>query len=261
MIEHLKKASKAAAIHFSVSIFFACVVAALVFLLWFPSPYREWLDAGHLFLIIVCVDVICGPLLTLVLFNPKKPRKELIQDIGLVVFAQLLVLSYGLHTVLITRPLWLAFAHDEFVIVTRVDIDVQQLPNAQPELQSMNWGGPRLLGVHIPQYQDPDYQEVYRRSLQGHPPVFRPEMWRPYDAVRAGVVKQAKKNGGFDQLIEKNPEQREAIEKAIANTSRKMDELGFIPVQTRLSADYVALVSLDEKDKGEVLGFVQASWN
>ena len=34
------------------------------------------------------VDLVCGPLLTLVLYNPAKPKRELVMDLSLVVVLQ-----------------------------------------------------------------------------------------------------------------------------------------------------------------------------
>lgn len=44
---------------------------------------RRWW--GALFGILAAVDLVCGPLLTFVLFNPCKSRRELVLDLGLVI--------------------------------------------------------------------------------------------------------------------------------------------------------------------------------
>ena len=84
--------------HLLFSVLVAAMVAALVFGIWYPTPYGELAGGQGLFRLIVVVDVICGPLLTLVIYNPKKPRVELFRDIGLVVLIQLGALGYGLNS-------------------------------------------------------------------------------------------------------------------------------------------------------------------
>ena len=52
------------------------MAAGLVFALWYPYPYREISGGRELFLIVVAVDVIMGPLLTLAVFNRSKPVND-----------------------------------------------------------------------------------------------------------------------------------------------------------------------------------------
>jgi hypothetical protein len=49
---------------------------------------RRIQDRGH-------DDVILGPLLTLVVANPAKPRRELARDIGSIIGVQILAAGYG----------------------------------------------------------------------------------------------------------------------------------------------------------------------
>ena len=73
----LRPALRAAAWHVSLSLAVAALVAFLVFGFWFPAALRHLAGGADLFWLIVGVDVVCGPLLTLVIFNPAKPRAEL----------------------------------------------------------------------------------------------------------------------------------------------------------------------------------------
>jgi hypothetical protein len=66
---------KAAGIHLAISFALALAVAALLYLLWFPPPYFIAAGATGLMLLIIGVDVIVGPALTLLVFNPAKPKR------------------------------------------------------------------------------------------------------------------------------------------------------------------------------------------
>ena len=61
---------KAASIHFGLSVLLAVLAAFLVFIVWYPYPYRDISGGRDLFLLVVVVDVVMGPLLTLTVFNP-----------------------------------------------------------------------------------------------------------------------------------------------------------------------------------------------
>jgi len=94
---------RASGIHMAISLAIAALSAALVFAVWYPYPYREISGGRELFFILVSVDVILGPLITLAVFNRAKPRSELRRDLGIVGVLQIAALAYGLWTVSIAR--------------------------------------------------------------------------------------------------------------------------------------------------------------
>ena len=122
-----------AGIHLSWCLGVAVFTAVLVFGLWYPFPYRK-LSGGELFMLVIAVDVVCGPLLTFVIFSPAKPRVELLRDLGLVALIQLGVLSYGLHTVWQARPLFLVQEIDRFKVIVRPELDVAAVADLPPGL-------------------------------------------------------------------------------------------------------------------------------
>ena len=95
---------RASAIHLAISLGIAALAALLVFALWYPYPYREISGGRALFLILVSVDVIIGPLITLAVFNRAKPAKELRRDLASGGLIQLAALAYGLWTMFLARP-------------------------------------------------------------------------------------------------------------------------------------------------------------
>ena len=70
---------KASGIHLGISLVLAVLAGALVFGLWYPYPYREISGGRELFLLLVSVDVVLGPLITLAIFDRRKPGRELIR--------------------------------------------------------------------------------------------------------------------------------------------------------------------------------------
>ena len=138
---------KAAGVHLAISLAVAALAALLVFFVWYPYPYREISGGRELFLLVVVVDVIMGPLMTLAVFNLKKPRKELRRDLAVIGLLQLAALVYGLWTVAIARPVHLVFEIDRFRVVHAVDVESALLKRATPELQQLPLMGPTLLSV------------------------------------------------------------------------------------------------------------------
>ena len=118
-----KLAGVAAVVHFVCSVVLAALVAMAIFGIWYPYPYQDLSGGRELFLLVVVVDVVCGPLLTFVVFNPSKPRAELWRDMFLVAFVQTAALSYGVYSVWEARPLYLVQEIDRFKVIGKPDLE------------------------------------------------------------------------------------------------------------------------------------------
>jgi hypothetical protein len=64
-------AAQAAGIHSLCSVLVAAMAAWVVFAVWYACPYRELSGGRERFLLLESEDVVCGPLLTLVLSSCK----------------------------------------------------------------------------------------------------------------------------------------------------------------------------------------------
>jgi len=63
---------KAAAIHLGLSVLIAATVVTVMLLVWYTPPYFDTMGGTGLLKILVGVDVTLGPLLTLIIFDPRK---------------------------------------------------------------------------------------------------------------------------------------------------------------------------------------------
>ena len=106
---------KAFLIHGLVSISVALLVIGLVFFIWYPSPLAKAVGVTHIFLMMLVIDVILGPLLTLLVY--KQGKKTLLFDLTIIVVLQVSALCYGLWTVYQGKPAWLVFNADRFLIL------------------------------------------------------------------------------------------------------------------------------------------------
>ncbi len=240
--ERIKDAAKASAIHLLVSSVVAVVSAALVFGVWYPRPLDELADGWGLFTLLVAVDVVCGPLLTLVVFDKTKPRTELWRDLTLIATLQLIALLYGMTTVYQARPVYMAFEGDRFRVVTAPDVDIENLPLAQAEFRVLPMMGPRLVGTRLSQAGDPDFLKSVDLALNGLHPSFRPARWRPFDQFSHQVRKQSK---SLDVLRTKAPDKQALIDGAIRQLKLPEGQLGYLPVVAGHHTDWVAVIRLD----------------
>jgi hypothetical protein len=108
--------------HLAISGLVAALTAGLVFAFWYPMPYRESAGGRELFMLVLGVDVVLGPLLTLIVFDVRKSRRELARDLAVIGAVQLAGLAYGLYTVEGARPVAVALEGDRLRVVRSIDL-------------------------------------------------------------------------------------------------------------------------------------------
>jgi len=254
LTSRFRHAFRAAGWHLLVSALVAALAAALVFGVWFPYPFRELVGGRELFLIVVGVDVVCGPLLTLVLFNHLKSRRELTLDLSLVALIQFVALVYGLHTVVQARPVYLAFEVDRFRAVTLSDIQLEKLRPELGGLHNIGWGGPKVIGVRTPKNNE-EMMRSLDLSLGGIDPSVRPDWWVPYEQVKARVQEKSRP---LSDLRAKRPEMKSLIDASISESGEPEDRLVWLPITSFQSTGWVAFLdasSAEIKSFAPVDGF------
>lgn len=221
----------AGGLHFLFSAAIATVAALLVFLLWYPYPYREISSGRELFVLVISVDVLLGPLVTLVVFNSKKSRKELIGDLLVVGLIQLTALGYGLWTVALARPVHMVFEIDRFRVVHAVDVDETLLLQTPQSIRALPVTGPTLLALR-PFKNDQERIDATFAALQGVSLASRPDFWRPYEEAIPDVLKEAKP---ATRLLSQFAANAAEIESALAEIGRRPSEVVYLPLVGRKS--------------------------
>jgi hypothetical protein len=223
------------------------LAALLVFGVWYPSPWRQLLGVVGVFGLVVVVDLVCGPLLTLVLASPKKSRKERWIDLSLVGAIQLIALAYGLWSVFTARPVALVFEVDRLTIVSANEVQTDQLSAAPEGLRSLPWAGVQRAGTR-PAKSSAELLESVELSLQGITPAMRPDWWLPFDAAKPELLQRAKP---LAELLQSRPEQATLLESAAAKTGLPTDQLRYLPLTSSKSLGWTALIS----PAGDMVGY------
>lgn len=96
---------RAFSIHFLISLAIFAVLLYLILFHWYPGPWFA-IDGGWPGVrIMVAVDLVLGPLLTFMVFNPAKSRREMGLDFSLIALIQIAALVWGVYLVHGQRPL------------------------------------------------------------------------------------------------------------------------------------------------------------
>lgn len=228
---------RASSIHLAISLSVTIMAALLVLALWYPYPYREISDGRILFQLVVMVDVIMGPLITFVIFNSAKPRKELVGDLAIVGGLQLAALSYGLWAVFVARPVHLVFEYTRMRVVHAIDVDADLLVKAPASLRALPVTGPTLISLRP--FKDATEQfDATMAALGGAPLAARCDLWQPYANSRAEILKEAKQ---ASELRTRFNSQAALIDSAVAKTGRPLEHLRYLPLAGRDKAWTVLL--------------------
>jgi len=243
--------------HFAFSCIIALFLALLIFLIWYPSSLIFISGGIRLFFLMIFIDVICGPLLTLILVNEKKTRRALYVDITLIFTVQLCALGYGLYSLSLGRPLALVFEKDRFHVISYSDIYVSNEKRLPRWVTPFGFDKPRLLGIRGAENLDEKIASV-EASLQGVEPGQLPEWWQDYGLSIEEMRSRAKK---MDVLLEMHPEDVDRIRSAIRKIYKKQskdienmnNQLHWLPVVSRHSMEWVAFIDIKT---GEIVGYL-----
>ena len=239
---------KAAGIHLGISLAVAALAALLVFGVWYPYPYRELSGGRELFLILVTVDVILGPLITLAIFTPVKPRNVLRRDLAVVGLIQLAALGYGLWTVFVARPVHLVFEIDRFRVVHAIDVPSDLMDQVPAGIDALPLRGPTPLSVR-PFRDRKESGDATLAALQGIALGARPDLWEPYEAGRARLLQAARP---VEQLKSRFAPRAGEIDAAMSRAGRQASNTVYLPLAGR-KAFWTAFV---DPATGQVVAFL-----
>lgn len=234
---------KAFVLHFSISIVIALLAMLLVFRVWYPAPLHEAVGVTHIFLMVLLVDVVLGPLLTSIVY--KKGKRTLVFDIVVIVACQLSALGYGLWTVAEGRPAWLVFNTDRFDLVRTLDIDERKLADASLEYRKPSWFGPKWV-VAVQPTSIAERNQVLFESVSGGSDIAqRPNLYRPLASQSEMVMPRVR---ALDELNGFN-----TAEQIKAALQQWPDADGWLPLMARVKP----MVVLLRKESAEVVAIVE----
>lgn len=179
---------KAFAIHLALSAVIAVAVIGIVFYLWYPSPLHTAVGVTQIFLILLVVDVILGPLLTLLVY--KVGKKTLVMDLTVIAVLQVTALGYGLYTVAEGRPAWLVFNKDRFELVRVLDIDQRKLDQADLHYRQPSLLGPQWVPATSPTNTEEQNELMLDSFSNGFDIAHRPNLYQPLKSQKIAIQKR-----------------------------------------------------------------------
>ncbi len=232
---------QASAWHLLLSLFVAALAGLLVFGIWYPYPFREISGGRELFWLVVVVDVILGPAVTLAVFNRRKPWPELRRDLMAVAVLQLAALGYGMWTVFVARPVHMVFEYDRFRVVHAIDIAPELLTHTPSDIVALPLMGPTLLALR-PFKDNQEKMDATLVALQGVSLASRPDLWQAYRKSMPDILKFAKP---VAELKVRFPSRAGEIERVLADAGLTSQGVLYLPLVGRKSFWTVFLDATD----------------
>lgn len=226
-----KERFRAAGIHIGICLGVALLAGLVVFGLWYPYPYREISGGRELFLLVVAVDVVLGPLLTLAIFDRAKPWTVLRRDLAAIAMLQLGGLGYGMWTVFEARPVHLVFEVNRFRVVHAAEVPRELLDQTPAGITALPLWRPTLLSLR-PFKDGTEKWNLALAEMGGVPIAARPDVWQSYAAGQADVRKAAKP---VAELSSRFANSAADIGRTVAATGLSADRLGYLPLIGRKS--------------------------
>lgn len=219
---------KALAMHVFVSSVLAMLVGYVVFFLWYPNPFGFASGGLQLFLLVTGVDLVLGPALTFVAFDPNKRRLLMVGDFVVIAILQISALVYGVNAVYDSRPVAVVFEVSRFRAVRAGELSSADLAKAPDGLGQLSLTGPVLMATRS--LTTKEESDSIFLALEGKDIGMRPELWSPYDRELVRIKAGAKP---IDALLARYPNETMQIEKLASAKNLTLRDLGFYPVLSK----------------------------
>ncbi len=223
---------RASGIHFVISLIVGLLLLAVCWFVWYPAPMLLAIGGHEIFLLIVGIDVVIGPLLTLVVF--KTGKKNLKFDLAMIALLQILALEYGVSTLLEARPVYVAALGDKFQVIQATEVTDANLEKANTTLP---WWGPRWVGTQAPTASADTYAANYLEELgfgRGH----LPQVHVAYETMAKELLERAQ---SIAELKKTNATQTAEIDAWLAQRGYRESSAKFQPIRIH-AAEFVVII-------------------
>ena len=219
---------RAAATHLVISAAVGGAVVALMLFFWYPPPLFQAMGGIDLALILVGVDIVMGPLLTLVVFRSGKPGLKF--DLAAIGVVQLAALLYGCHIISLARPAYIVFVKDQFQVATVVELEPQRLAQARyPQFRAAPRSGPVFVFGDWPT-DTADQQVLVNAALSGEDLQHFPKYYAPYGEGTGAILAKAQT---LSQLRAAEPSAAKRVEEWLARSDIDANNVLHLPLRGR----------------------------
>lgn len=220
--------TKAALSHLLLSLFiFSGVVLSLLFL-WYPAPYFTASGGWQGLKIAAGVDLVLGPLLTLIVFNVKKSAKTLFGDLVVIAFMQFTALVWGVYTIYDQRPVAVVFWEHEFMTVPAASFAADHADF--DKLKQFGKQKPVLAYAEKPTNLDAVKAMLNRINESKLPPHHQIELYRPLSDYFNEIIPFQL---NMEDVLTHNDEVKQELDAILANSNNRQDDYYYFSLRSK----------------------------
>ena len=228
--------------HLLISLFIAVFIVIWVFFIWYPTPLAKAICVTHIFLMMLAIDVIIGPILGLLVY--KQGKKTLKFDLSCIIIIQLIALFYGVFNIAQARPVWIVLNDDQFELIQSNSIITEGLQNANLQFKTPSLLKPKYVAAELAEDTNIRNSNTFDFMLNGISIAQRPER---YVEISQEKSKIQQRGISLKELNEVNNKED------VANVLAKYPEANaYLP----LKASSIDMTVLINRNTGEIVKIV-----
>jgi hypothetical protein len=212
---------------FAIHLMVSCVVV-LIFLtvmkqFWYPEYFFEVSAGWSVLKILIMVDLVLGPAITLIIFKAGKPGLKF--DLAVIAALQIAALLYGGSIIFQNRPGYLVFAVDRFEVVAVTAVDETAIPG--PELRRAVGNPIPIIYASLPDDEEARNKILFEVVSGGADIEMRPELYKPF---QENLDKVFMKSIDISMLISGDVEAGKRISKFVSGQSARLNDFLYYPL-------------------------------
>jgi len=246
---------KAFGLHLLGSAIVLTLVLGGLYVGWYRWPGWYLTNVGHVAAIVGSVDLTLGPLVTLIIANPGKPRRELARDIAMIASVQIAALIYGAGALWHGRPLYYTFSKDRLQIVQASDLDPNEIDlgrKQNPTLAPHWYSLPRWVWAPLP--QDPEERSrIVSEAVMGSGTdvIQMPRYFKPWEQGEPELLAQLK---AVDHLDIFSKKEKQALKDRMARLGFATDQ----PIALFVTGNSRPVLALFDPHTRQIKAILQA---
>ena len=177
---------RASAVHLMCSATLAALAGMLLFGVWYPQPFTKAAGADRLIVLLIGIDLVLGPLLTLIVY--KNGKKGMWFDLVFIACVQVAALVYGLNMIAKQRPIFVVVSDRMTFLTPAGALSEEDLEKAEPALRRRSWTGPLIVAAPSPTDRK-ERDDLLFASLAGKDIDRSPHYFRDFSVAGPALVK------------------------------------------------------------------------
>lgn len=226
---------KAFATHIGISLVIFIAILFYIIYFWYPQPFFTSDGGWQGIRIIAAVDLVLGPVLTLIVFKPGKPRLKM--DLTIIGLVQAAALAWGIWVVHYERPIAAVFLDGTFSSVTANDMKSRGMTSEK--LSTFGTRAPYWIFSELPESHQ-EIEILLKSVIESSRPLYMYiEYYKPIDERAKGLI--VSKGLDLEDLVKDKPDDKKVYDTFVSKYKSELENIVFYRWNARYGNNIIAL--------------------